>query len=494
MNEEPPVRRPRAELPAAAALLLLAGLLFAALEARMPFYFLWDDNVSFYLPSYVYNLEAVLGGEIPHVNYHQYLGHTHLAAGQTAVLYPPLYPALVLTGLVWGDQRPAVDVLAVGHLLFSALGMFVLLRHRRVERRASVVAALLWVSFPFLAQVSRNWIFVAYAAAWLPWSFFLLGRLLDAPRRTSSIFTLGAVKALLISQGYVQYAILLVLYESLYLLLHWFQLHRLRCPRRQVFDEARAWVLALLASAALAAPVLLPMLHAKQVSAYRSGGLSFQELTSLSLDAVDFLKAQVFLLTPRAVHETSTAMFYLGLPNLLALGILFRDRRPVFKQVLLVAAAALVLSTAAYGVMYYVPLLSSFRWPFKSFLFVAFFLAVALGRAYQLFFEDERRGVRRAGAVLAALALAGNAGVLLTRDEPFGPNRIEESVAGLREAAAQRYPLAAGRAVSMWLNPGEPEIHRFLAFNHATLARSTGSWSSTMPPSPAPTTSAATIP
>ena len=44
-----------------AVLLLLGGLYFAVLEMPEPFYFLWDDNASFFLPSYVYNHDTVIG-------------------------------------------------------------------------------------------------------------------------------------------------------------------------------------------------------------------------------------------------------------------------------------------------------------------------------------------------------------------------------------------------------------------------------------------------
>lgn len=458
----------RQELPGLAGLFLLTTMLFAAMQARSPYYFLWDDNVSFYLPSYVHNYETVQDGELPHVNYHQYLGHTHLAAGQTAVLYPPLYPALLLTDLLWGDLRPIIDVLAFGHFLLGALGMFVLLRHLGNGRRAAVLASLLWVSFPFIAQVSRNWIFVAYAAAWIPWSLWLLERLFQLPKSATRIVALGAVKAVLISQGYVQYAILLVLYETLYVVLRWLFG---RAERSRILDEGRGWVLSLLACGLLAAPVLLPMFHAKQISAYRSGGLSFQELTSLSMEIWAFVKAQFFSMTPRAVHETSASIFYIGLPNLLVLAALWRQRVRQTASYLCVAVTALVLSTAAYGIMFYVPLLSSFRWPFKSFLFVLFFLTPALAAAYDRLFNDERAWMRRLGAVAAVLALAGNVAVLLTPswNIPFGPNRVEESVASLRQKAAERYPLENGRVISMWMNPSEPEIHRYLVFNHATL-------------------------
>ncbi|MCG8455805.1 MAG: hypothetical protein MI919_05945, partial [Holophagales bacterium] len=65
------------------------------LESRQPFYFLWDDNASFFLPCYTFDYETLLEhGRPAHLNYHQYLGYTYLASGQTGVLYPPVYLAM----------------------------------------------------------------------------------------------------------------------------------------------------------------------------------------------------------------------------------------------------------------------------------------------------------------------------------------------------------------------------------------------------------------
>ncbi len=463
-----PTRAWHRDLAAVSLLLALAGVYFTVLELREPYYFLCDDNASFYLPSYAYNEESVFGrGEIPHLNYHQYLGHTYLASGQTSVLYPPLYLGLALTRLGWGDPLPIIDVLVILHFALAALGMYLLLRRLEIGRAVSVAVSFLWMSFPFLVVVARSWIFVSYTAAYLPWGLLLLERLLERPE-APRVLALAAVKALFIYQGYVQYVILATLFEGVYLGLRWAAAREARDDwRRQAF----AYGLALAATGALAAPLLLPMLHAKQVSAYRTAALSFDELVSNALSLGTLVKAQFFGMDRRAVHQSTGAIFYVGLPNLLALGALAAARRRWrFAVPAAVALLALVFSTRAYGLMHHVPLFSSFRWPFKSFLICLFFSSVALAGAYESLLS--RRGAwRPIGVLLLAAAIGANVAIVLTEphDTPFGPNRVEQDVASLRAAAAQRFPLDEGRVVSMWMSPLEPEIHRLLIFNYATL-------------------------
>ncbi|HEX9731359.1 MAG TPA: hypothetical protein VGG06_05140 [Thermoanaerobaculia bacterium] len=462
---EPPWRR---ELAAIGVLLLLAAVYFTVLELREPYYFLWDDNASYHLPCHVYTFDSVFGhGELPHVNYHQYLGYTYLASGQPAVLYPPLYLGLAIARLGWGDLRAVVDVLAILHLVASALGMYALLRRLGLGRAAGVAASLLWMTLPFLVVVSRSWIVVAYAAAYLPWSLWLVERLLERPS-APRVLALGAVKALLFYQGYVQYAVLWAIFESGYLLL------RLLTGRDGAWRrQALAYAAALAASAALAAPLLLPMALAKQASAHRAGSLSFAELVSNSLPVAAFLEAQVFRVQPRAVHLATGAIFYVGLPNLLALAALVVARRQrAFAIAAAVALAALVLSTRAFGVAYHLPVLSSFRWPFKSFLIAAFFLVVAAAGGYGALLASRRRWPQVVGVVLLAAAVAGNLAIVLSPwlDAPFGPNRVDRDVAAIRAETARRFPVDQGRAVSMWMTPLERHLDRLLAFDYATLA------------------------
>jgi hypothetical protein len=459
-------------------LLALAGLVLAGLEAVEPYYFLWDDNASFFLPCYVFDAESLFDrGALAHVNPHQYLGHSHLAVGQTGALYPPVYLAAAVTRLFWDDPRPLVDVLAALHLLISALGMLALLRRLGLGRPAAVLASLTWVTFPFLLVVSRSWIFVAYAAAYLPWGLLLLERLLERPT-ASRVLAFAAVKALFCYQGYVQYVVLATLFEGFYLVLRLDGRRVSKAPGPiasgpGLWRPAAGFAAGLAATALLAAPLLLPMLHAKQISAYRSGGLSYEELVSNSLEVGTFLDAQVLDAEPGAVHLSSGAIFYVGLPNLLALAALWRRRdRYLFLAAAFTALLALVFATEAYGAVHRLPLLSSFRWPFKSFVLALFYGSIAFAGAWDVLLGSRHRLLRAAAATLLIAGIGVHV-VLAASDRsnsPFGPNRVSASVADLRASTAARFPVDGGRVISLWLSPGHPRIERFLVFDYATLA------------------------
>ena len=467
--------RPTDSAPARAALEignapgLLAALatlaILALLQAREPFYFLWDDNASYWLSSYVLAAESLAGeGVLAHLNVHQYLVQTHLASGQSGVLYPPAYVAVSLAHLLFGDVRATLDLLVAFHLAVSAVGFTVLLRSRGVSRAVALGVSLLWVTFPFVLQVSRSWVWVSAVAAWLPWSLWSSER--SARRPSGGALAWSVVpKSLLLLQGFVQGALYAAVTEGALLLLSG-RLSRLR--------RAAEWVLAHTLAALLAAPMLLPMMHARAVSADRAGPLPIEEVVSLSLPLRELLGAQFFRVSERVVHEGSGIVFYVGLPLIVLLpSILLRGARGRRDGLAAVAVAvvAVIASTRLYGLLADLPLLGSFRWPFKGFFFALF--AATLGFAVAL--EALRRhtgALRHLGRVglLAALGLHVFLAVSPLGSATFGPNRLDTSVEELRREVRDRVPVERGRVVSLWLHPSEPRIHRFLPFNFATLA------------------------
>lgn len=456
-------------------LLLCGAVFFGGLEILRPFYFLHDDNATFFLPSYLHGYRALAEeGELAHVNLHQYLGQIHLGNGQSGVLYPPIYPAIFLAELTAGDPRPAIDLLAIAHLLFGGLGFFVLLRELRVSRWIAVVGALSWLSFPFPLQVAKNWIVVAYAASLLPWNVWLLGRLLAAPR-VGWALALGAVKALFFFQGYPQFLVMTSLFDVAYALVFWVST---RPGWRRTGGAAFAWAGAQIAGILLAAPLLLPMLEAKNLSAHRADSLTVVEFLANALPIRAFLEAQVFSMQPRVIHLATGALFYVGLPVLalvaLALALPAEARsenpQPGPRAWVLLAGLGFLTATTAWAVVHPLPLLGSFRWHFKNFLFFLFFALPAAALA-----ADRLRCLGRPWRWLGVVALASSFPIhfaILVHpdfDRAFGPHRLDRGVDEIRAETAARIPIEEGRVASLWIGHGDPEMYRRLTFNYATL-------------------------
>ncbi|MDA8016828.1 MAG: hypothetical protein MPN21_05200 [Thermoanaerobaculia bacterium] len=467
----------RADLKAVGVLLVMVALHVATLELTEPSYFLRDDNAAYFLPVYVHTAETLwASGELAFLNYHQYLGQRHLAMGQTGVLYPPVYVAHALARLGLGeDVRILVLLLVLGHLLVASAGFFVLARTRDVPRWIAAGCALLWLTFPFLSTVTRNWIWVAYGAAWVPWCLVFLDSWLSRGMRWA-LGGYAVAKALFCLAGYAQYVVLSVLFEAIWIVSR--TLGESRTMSVAWWRRMAGAAAALIASGGLAAPLLLPMWGAKERSQARAGELSLEESLSNAMDMSVFWRAQTFDMAERAIHQGTGAIFYLGVPilSILGIGLLWLLIRKQARRLLVsmtTLIVALVLSTEAVRVLHAVPLLGSFRWPFKSFLWVSLFAALAVALVLRPVW---RRG-RSAGATAALVLSLGITGNLVAIhgddwDRPFGPNRVQRSVGELRQEAKTLLDgPQQGRAVAMWMSHGQEDIERFLTHNYATLAR-----------------------
>ena len=472
---------PSIRIAAASALTALA--LYGLLLGQRPGYFAWDDNVGFFLPQYVYNARALSEhGRLPLLNFHQYLGHRHLASGQSAVLYPPVYGAVWTAEVVFGDVRHTMDLLALFHLAAAAGAMTLLLLQLSIRKRLAFWGGLLWVTFPFVPEVGRNWIVVTGTAFFLPLEIFLLERLIRRPGAGRGV-ALALAKTLFFLQGYVQYVVMVTLAEGVYLLLRW----TFDGQARELWrDHLRALIPAALGSLALGAPLLLPMLESKALSAYRTGQLSFEEFLSNTMPWRVFGQAQWLEMAPEVIHQGNGSVFFVGLPFLLSLGVLpflrgrgaeRADEAGFWAPPLAALGTSLLFLLASsrfWGVVYTVPVLSSFRWPFKHFLlFLGFGTVAALACGEILLRRSPKAGSFLVPGMLL-LAITIHIGVLLdpANDRPFGPSRLEEDVQVLVEETRERLgDPEAGRVISLWLLPNAPHISRYLVFNFATLAR-----------------------
>jgi hypothetical protein len=150
-----------------AMLVALTLLMVVLIEVSHPFFFLQDDNRTLYLPFYVHNLRAILGGEFPFYNFHQYLG-TPITI-QYAALYPINYVALFLSKSLLGNYFGAMEFIAGFHLVVAALGFYRLMISFELEEISCFFGAVAWTFCGFVITVGNSWIQTVGFAAYLPW-------------------------------------------------------------------------------------------------------------------------------------------------------------------------------------------------------------------------------------------------------------------------------------------------------------------------------------
>ncbi len=406
--------------------LLLAATVAAAqlaIELRRPYYFVQDDNLDTVLPSFVHNWQALRGGEIAQFNFCQYAGIPQLSSGIPSVLYPPAYAAMIASYAVLGHVFGAVDFLAVFHLLAGAVGAFLLLRLMTSNPAAAFWGALTYALNSFNIYVGACWDTLLGPAAYFPWMLYFALRLFGgAPGACGGLL---AAHLLLFYIGYPQTLLHCAVFELLV-----FALVGVLQPRpertqvlRAVWRYVATWALTIVFSL----PLLLPLWHQMTISAVRRQALAKWDFEYGAFDLVSWFSG---LLNPfsnaRYARVPITAWLPRSMPYLSHIGYLtlvligvglivfFRktlDARRM-KYFFICWAGALVAffwSINAYAdIMYAIPILNRFRFPFKLQLYTAFFLVAmaTVGLAWLLGVFQSRwaaRGVFTA-AVVATLA------------------------------------------------------------------------------------------
>jgi hypothetical protein len=364
-------------------LLALAALwlLLAGAEWVRPCFFLHDDNATWFIGSYAHDFRVLTEtGRLAEINYYQYGGEPFLEQGQTGVLYPPIYIGVALAKWVSGDSRWAIEWIAAGHLTLGLVGFCCWLRRGGVSPGLAALGGLAWVLNPFVLTVSASWVFVTFAAAWLPWLFWALDRLYERPTRLSA-FLLGAIAGLFFLQGYVQWVAYAFVFLGLYALL------RFVAPAQNGRGLRLAIAYHLLVASfvflILISPLLLPMFHAADASVARSKPFSLVQALDYRVLKGDLIRAQFCLFRPNMIFGMSTVILYC--PALLFLPVMmlrfFSAAAAVRSRLfplLFLALLALLFSSWWHFLLTMLPVMGKFRWPFKVFIFADFFLLASL--------------------------------------------------------------------------------------------------------------------
>ncbi|MCE0523462.1 MAG: hypothetical protein LV480_11195 [Methylacidiphilales bacterium] len=399
----------------------IAGLwlLLLVVESVRPCFFLHDDNATWFAGAYVHDFRVLTEtGRLAEVNFNQYGGEPFLEQGQTAVLYPPVYLGVALAKWVSGDLRWAIEWIAAMHLTLGLVGFYFWLRQGGIAPLLAALGALAWVLNPFVLIVAASWITVTYVAAWLPWLFWAFDRLFARPTFLSA-FLLGVIAALFFLQGYVQWVAYSFFFLGLYALYR-FVARTEPAPRRIAI--VGHLIISALIFLILTLPLLLPMLHAMDVSAARSKPFAIARALDYRVQKDDLVRAQFCLFRPHLIFGMSTAILYC--PALLLLPVMIlrffhagTEVRQKLFPLLILSLLALFFSSRWHLLLSMLPLFEKFRWPFKVFVLADFFLLASLVWAVSSW-TGKRPGSPNvmAAACLAFVLLAGVAVSLSCHD------------------------------------------------------------------------------
>lgn len=404
-------------LPFVLLALVLLSLFHRLLSGQTLF---WGLPALQFYPWRDFAFDQLRSGRLPTWNPYLGAGAPLLANYQTAIFYPPNWLLLALPGV------PAMSLIAVAHIIWSAVGMWLFAGALGLSSFGRGISALAYALSGYL--IARVGSFpTANAAAWIPWIFWLAQRVLSE-RRARDVGWLAVVLGLQLLAGHAQTAWYGGLMVGAYAVWSAVRLQRGERMARRLRGLALALAGAVL-GVLIAAIQLVPTSEYFTQSA-RADGLPYETAVNLSYPPLQLLTLlnPNFFGSPADGSYLAGAMFfenaaYIGfVPLLLAgAGVLgwLRRRRflvyyPTFRSVPFWSALALLTLVLAFGrytplfgLLYaHVPTFDFFREPVRWMIAPVFSLSVlaGIGTGYW--------GQGKWAVFWARLALAGGAAVV----------------------------------------------------------------------------------
>ncbi len=465
-------------------LCVLTLCMAAIMELRFPYFFLQDDNRVQHLPLYVHNLRALLNGEFPFYNFHQYLGTP--VGIQYAALYPINYIGLALSKLLLGHYLGAMEFIAVIHLIIAGLGFFYLMHSFDLEEPSCLFGAVAYTFCGCLITFGNSWIQTLDCAAYLPW--LLLFSLKLAGSGGYAIFlALVLLRVLALLVGYPQLYVYIITFEFL-TVAAFLLVGCLPVKGETVAASGRfkLYLLSHVAAPGIVMPLLLSAYYQASVSLTRKTVLDWKQYIASSYDLKLWFTGLVapFSEAGGATWNELHFLSHVGYLTLLcAVAALLTIRTSLYRRQLLVfsgcALFALMWSgdTIITRLIYHLPLFGKFKHPFKLAVFASFYLVVIASFGFDLICRRAALLKHRGQLVVALLLILH----VINFAGLYSLSSRQYSFAHLLDKVPFDEPLKAtlsqGRIVSVWQNeindnqPGKAEgfTAPLLGYDYATL-------------------------
>lgn len=390
-----------------AILVLLCILMLTAIEVRQPYFFLQDDNADSYICQYVFSLRSVLSGEFPLYNFHQYAGLSFLDRGQTGQLNIFVYIGGFLSYLFLGHLTGTLDFVAALYLIIGALGMYLLLKKYNLSAVASLIGSIAWSFNSFSIYCGSNWIISIILTGCLPWMIYT-SHLMLKENGIKAIICSAIAKTFMFYGGHPQYFVYAIIFDFFFMLCVIFAQekkdNRLKAELSFTFKYFISGALTTLWSL----PLLVPMINSMNKSITRSSALEFDTFVDSLFSLKDFIIGQYNPLmqyditrvevmengesiglidTLIAIHKNMSHMGFIVFFALIMAIVILITRRNNKDQLTSTAIvkiamclppmliAVLWASSPIFNrLIYIIPVLNRFRYPFKLMQYAMFFM------------------------------------------------------------------------------------------------------------------------
>jgi hypothetical protein len=456
---------------------------FVLLEIKHPFYFLSDDNRTFYLPQFIHNFRAITNGEIAFYNFHQYLGIAHFSNFQSAIFYPLTYFSMFLSKISSGHEFWTIDIAVLFHFIIGSIGFYKLITYFIDDRYSAIFGGLVWTLNSFNIFVSNSWWVFSGVTAYFPW-ILLFGFKLYYRGNYKHLFLLVMFRLLLFYVGHIEYFIHCMIFELLTVSLFILSLNSGKSTLAFIKKYAISYPITLIYTL----PILLPAWVTTKTSGLRNQRLSNSALSANGLNFSSWIQS---LINPfnldtdfylRSQNKFSIDTFphlaHIGYISILLIFfcIIYSSINKNFRKykTLKVTLSVLFILSLVWasgwmaGILSFIPILNRFRFPFKLLAFSNFYLIFVASFGFYFLIKIITKNILKiiVRALLILLSLI-NFYLLYNNVYVSFNNRDHIDNLPLKESHSDEFK--NGRIFSMGISENDPFSVSTLGFNYATL-------------------------
>ena len=461
------------------SLITILLIFFLVLELKYPYYFFSDDNRTSHLPSFIHNYRAISNGEFPFFNFHQYLGLPYFSNFQSAVLYPFVYLSILLSTTIFGHYFFAIDILVIINLIIGSLGFYKLINILTKNKLCSFYGALIWTLSSFTIYGSTSWWVISGVSAYFPWMVFYGLKLYNKPNFKYLILLITA-RLLLFYIGHIEYFIYSIIFEFFTITLILLTLNSIK--KFKVF--MKKYFLSYFWTIIYSLPILIPAWFHTANSAFRNIRLTDLELRTNFYDLISWIQGLLYPFINDESLKNHFAKAYLShIGYITVLLIIFcvifiifhkksKNKTNIIILFFLFFISMLWSTGMLSGLIYYIPILNRFRWPFKLAIYNNFYLICISSFGFYFSIRCLKRYNKKIkisrffGIILITLnivnfyLLYNNFYISFNYKEHYDKIPLEEPL--------QKF-LKNGRIFTLGKNKSDPYSALSLGYNYATL-------------------------
>ncbi len=464
-------------------LIFVLSILFIIMEFKHPYYFLSDDNRTFYLPLFTHNFRALINGELAFFNFHQYLGIPHFSNFQSAIFYPLTYFSMFLSKIVSGHEFWTIDIVVFIHFIIGSIGFYKLILFFTKDRYSAIFGGIVWSMTSFNIFVSNSWWILSGVVAYFPWILFA-GFKLHREGNYKYLFLLILFRILLFYVGHIEYFIYCMIFEFLTVLFLVLSMN-IKKINHAFFKK---YLISYPITFIYALPILLPTWVRTRASGIRSESFDFSTLNANGFKFITWLQSLInpFSLKNDFYLRSQTKFSFDTFPHLSHIGyitllliffcicysLINKNSREHITAKATIGVLFLISLIWSFGwlagLLYYIPVLNRFRFPFKLMAFSNFYLIVIASFGMYLLTKVIRKQVFQ-NLFRSTLILLSVLNFYLLYDNVYVSfnNKAHEDHIPLNEPFFSN--LKSGRIFSLGISDKDPFSVSTLGFNYATL-------------------------